>query len=84
MKSVWYDSENEVAFSSKELAIKGAKVYLEKQLTCNNIEVKEISSSQYTVSGVRTKGVHYNERIYIFEVPVCETVKDYIELVKEM
>lgn len=84
MKSVWYDSENEVAFSSKELAIKSAKVRLEKQFACSNIEVKEISSSQYTVSGVRTKGIHYNEHVYIFEVPVCETVKDYIELVKDM
>jgi hypothetical protein len=83
MKSVWYDSENEVASSSKELAIKSAKVYLEKRLGCSHIETRKISDSQYVISGIREKVLRAVERVFIYEISVCETVKDYIELVKE-
>lgn len=75
---VWYDSENEVAFLTKEIAIESAKTYLEK-LTCGDIEVKKISNSQYVISGVRAKGIHIIERVYIFEIPVYETSKEFIE-----
>ena len=80
---VWYDSENEVAFLTKEIAIESAKTYL-KKLTCGNIEVKKISDSQYVISGVRTKGIHIIEDVYIFEIPVHETSKEFVKTLCDM
>lgn len=83
MKKIWYCDDGEVCFTSKEVAIESVKSYLEKVLTCGNIEVKKISNSEYCISGVRTKGIHFNEYIYIFEVPICENAKDFIKVQRD-
>ena len=80
MKKIWYCDEGEVCFTSKEVAIESIKTYFKEKLTCENIVVKQVSSSQYHISGVRSKGIHFIEHAYIFEIPICENAEDFIKV----
>lgn len=82
MEKVWYSPEFEIAFESQETAINSAESYLKENIECKNITIEKISDDQYCISGVRSKGIHFIERIYVFEIPVYENAEKFKEDLK--